>query len=325
MTGPAVSVVICAYTERRWPDLVAAVASIREQDRPAAEILLVVDHNPSLAARARVVLSDVAVRESPRRRGLSGARNTALDHATGDIVVFIDDDACARPDWLAQLVAPYADPSTLAVGGLAVPRWPSGEAPAVLPPELWWIVGCSFTGQHPASTGEGVVDVRNVMGCSMSFRRSVLVAVGGFAEDMGRVGATPLGCEETDVCIRLRQRHPEGRIVLTPAGVVDHRVGADRVGWGYLLRRSWSEGVSKAVLARRVGAADGLSTERSYVLEVLPGALRRELRCGARAWIGGQASEAGRRGSAAAAVVLALAATAAGYLRGRVGRRRRSR
>jgi glucosyl-dolichyl phosphate glucuronosyltransferase len=154
--------------------------------------------------------------------------------------------------------------------------------------------------------------VRNLMGCTMSVRRETFAQVGGFTEDLGRIGRIPLGCEETEFCIRLRQVYRKAgrpaRIVLEPAAKVDHRVSPDRVSWGYLRRRSWSEGLSKATVARLVGADDALSTERAYVTRILPGALVRELRAG--------------RLASVAAIVAALAWTTAGYVRGAVSRPR---
>ncbi|MEK8170228.1 hypothetical protein NKH77_12175 [Streptomyces sp. M19] len=43
--------VICAYTADRWDDVLAAVASVGAQSRPAHETLVVVDHNASLRER----------------------------------------------------------------------------------------------------------------------------------------------------------------------------------------------------------------------------------------------------------------------------------
>jgi glucosyl-dolichyl phosphate glucuronosyltransferase len=321
-TAPAVtaSVVICVYTEKRWDDIVEAVASVRAQDVAPVEVLVVVDHNPALLERATemftnsATFTDPGVRVLPNagKQGLSGARNTAVAEAAGDVLVFLDDDAAARPGWLAALLAPYADPDVAGVGGVAHPRWPRTR-PRVLPGdapydpdatgELDWIVGCTYTGQ-PTERAE----VRNLMGCNMSLRREVFDRVGGFAEDLGRIGRNPLGCEETELCIRAHQAYARDgracRIVFEPAAAVDHRVSADRVEWAYLLRRSWSEGLSKAAVAKLVGAGDGLSTERSYVARVLPAAVLRELK--------------ERRVSSAAAVVTALAFTSAGYLRGKL-------
>ena len=48
-----VSVIVCAYTEDRWELMIRAVASLQQQELPPAEIVLVVDHNPSLLERAR--------------------------------------------------------------------------------------------------------------------------------------------------------------------------------------------------------------------------------------------------------------------------------
>ena len=48
-----VSIVICAYTEDRWPELVAAVDSVRQQTTLPYEIILVIDHHPQLLLRAR--------------------------------------------------------------------------------------------------------------------------------------------------------------------------------------------------------------------------------------------------------------------------------
>lgn len=307
---PGVSVVICVYTEKRWDDIVAAVDSVTSQDVRVDEVLLVVDHNPTLLDRARRAFpAGVRVLANVQRQGLSGARNTAVAAATGEVVVFLDDDAAARPGWLRALLVPYADPDVVAVGGVAHPRFPAGR-PVLLPSggtgddatgELDWIVGCSYTGQPTTRA-----DVRNLMGCSMSVRREVFDRVGGFAEDLGRVGRNPLGCEETEFCIRVRQAYRRAgraaRIVFEPAAEVDHRVTADRVRWFYLRRRSWSEGLSKAAVARLVGSDAALATERAYVATVLPAAVARELRAG--------------RPVAAGAIVAALLTTGAGYLRG---------
>jgi glucosyl-dolichyl phosphate glucuronosyltransferase len=313
-TAPAATVVICVYTDKRWDDIMEAVESVAAQDVPAAETIVLVDHNDALLSRAEQAFGPRGVRVLPNAhaQGLSGGRNTAIAAAAGDVVVFLDDDAAARPGWLAALLAPYSDPTVVAVGGVAHPRWP-GTRPAVLPGaepgngdatgELDWIVGCTYTGQ-PTEQAE----VRNLMGCNMSFRREVFERVGGFAEDIGRIGKNPLGCEETELCIRARQVYAAAgekiRIVFEPRAIVDHRVSEDRVEWAYLRRRSWAEGLSKAAVSKLVGSDDALETERSYVAKILPAAVLRELK--------------DKRVASAAAVVTALAFTSAGYVRGKL-------
>jgi GT2 family glycosyltransferase len=326
----SVSVVVCAYTMRRWQELVAAVASVQRQSVRATEIIVVADHNPELAGLAKAEfagrLCPVRVAENRHERGLSGARNTALEETGADVVAFLDDDAVAHRHWLERLLACYDSPDVLAVGGAAWPIWPSQRRPAPLPPALGWVVGCSFSGQAPGDGRRAErAEVRNLMGCNMSFRQSVFEAVGGFSEGIGRLADTPLGCEETELCIRLRQQRPGARIVFERSATIWHRVGPERVTWRYLRRRCWAEGMSKAFIGTVVGAADGLASERGYVARILPAAMAAEVRSAWRAVFGLDLAALRRGAGGVVAVPFALAVTALGYLRGRANLRNRAR
>lgn len=264
MSGADLAVVICAYTEERWEDLRAAVTSVLDQSTPPAELVVVIDHNEELLGRAVEELPGARVVPNTGPKGLSGARNTGIEQSVAPIVAFLDDDAEAEPDWTERLVAPYADPLVLGVGGWAVPDW-RGGTPDWFPEEFWWVVGCSYRGL-PTTTAP----VRNLIGCNMSVRRDVLVAVGGFDVGLGRTADRPLGCEETELCIRATDLHPGGRFVLEPSARVHHKVPAARTRWSYFRDRCRAEGVSKAWVARRVGSDSALASERVHALKVLP-------------------------------------------------------
>jgi GT2 family glycosyltransferase len=300
MVTPTVSVIVCAYTQRRWDDLQAAVDAVIALPE-ATEVILVIDHEPELLARARDRWPHLTVIPNQATRGLSGARNTGVAAAAGEIVAFVDDDAVAESDWLRFLLPPFADPEVVAVGGLARPVWPQG-GPSMFTDELLWIVGCSYRGLPTVPS-----DVRNVMGSSMAFLKSSVVGAGGFNPDTGRVGRVPLGCEETELCIRISQADPAARIRFEPRAVVNHRVTPDRVTWSYLRRRSFYEGVSKAALSRELGHGDALSTESSYLASVIPRAILREVR---------QLPTGG--GARAAGIVLSVVSTVAGFAFGTV-------
>jgi GT2 family glycosyltransferase len=267
----------------------------------------VVDHNRPLLDRAQAAFPEVQVVPNTGRRGLSGARNTGVSHAIGDIVAFLDDDARAEPDWLQRLAAGYSNPSVVGVGGAATPLWPQ-RRPRWLPPEFDWVVGCSFAGMP-----EALAPVRNLIGANMSFRREVFGNVGGFTDGLGRVGSRPLGCEETELGIRLRQWRPGARLVYEPAAVVRHRVTADRTAWRYFCSRCYAEGVSKAMVSRLVGARDALETERRYVRSVLPRAIVRGFDPRRHDRFGGIATTV--------AILAGLGLAAAGYVRGRLALR----
>jgi len=302
-----VSVVICAYTEARWADLVGAVRSVLEQTVRPLEVIVVCDHNARLLERVPAELPLVTAVANTERRGLSGARNSGVRAAGGEIVAFLDDDARAAPDWLEALLEPYQDPRVMGVGGAVEPLWPDGR-PRRFPAEFDWVVGCSYRGL-PA----GRSPVRNPIGANMSLRRGVFAAVGGFLTDVGRVGGWPLGCEETELCIRVRRRLPGSVIVYEPRARVRHQVTQERLCWRYFRRRCYSEGLSKAVVARHAGWQAGLASERSYATRTLPRGVARGL---ADAALGGDAAGLARAG----AIVAGLGITTLGYAVGRVRR-----
>jgi GT2 family glycosyltransferase len=303
-----VSVIVCAYTLDRWGDLAAAVASLRRQSRPPTEIIVVIDHNPQLFSRVIAAWPDVAALENEEARGLSGARNTGVRAASGDVIAFLDDDAQAEPDWLDHLVAAYDDGRVLGVGGAILPAWEVGR-PAWFPQEFDWVVGCTYKGM-PAQTARQ----RNLIGANMSFRRALFAAVGYFQTDMGRIGARPLGCEETELCIRGAQKLPGAHYLFEPRARVHHRVPRSRATWRYFVSRCYSEGLSKAQVSDRVGAGDGLSAERSYTLRTLPAGVVRGF---ADALLKRDLDGIRR----AAAIVAGLGITGIGYLRGRLAHR----
>lgn len=306
--GPSVSVVICAYTMDRWDDIVDAVRSVEAQETPALETILVVDHNPALLERVRAEIGGVVAVENLEARGLSGARNSGVAVARGDVVAFLDDDAWAEPAWLSLLLAVYRDPQVIGAGGGIAPAWQRGR-PRWWPDEFDWVVGCSYRGL-PRERAE----VRNMIGANMSFRRSTLQAAGPFLHGIGRIGTRPLGGEETELAIRARRGSPGGRIVYEPAARVNHRVPASRGTARYFVSRCYAEGLSKAAIAKLVGTDSALASERSYAVRTLGAGVLRHA--------GDVVRRRDLHGLARAAwIVIGLAATVSGFAVGRLSAR----
>jgi GT2 family glycosyltransferase len=311
---PSAAVIICAYDPRRWDDLVSAVASVRAQDHGPDELVVVVDHNEALEERARKEL-DVTVLSNAFARGASGGRNTGANAVQSEILVFLDDDAAAGDErWLSTLLGWYGDQDVVAVGGAAIPAWEGGERPAWFPPSFLWIVGCSYDGQpvEPAV-------VRNLWACNMSVRRQAFLDVGSFRTEIGGVkGQVTLGCEETELCIRLGH---VGRIVYDPRARVNHSVSSGRQTWSYFRRRCWSEGVSKSQVVAAVAeqsAPQTLSVESAYATRVLPLAWWRSVRAAGRRTPGSW----GAIGAIPAGLAITSTAYLVGVAKGRAPRKK---
>jgi glucosyl-dolichyl phosphate glucuronosyltransferase len=305
MSMLSVSVVICAHTERRWDDTLAAVASVRSQSHPAKDVIIVVDHNRALYERLKSVLTDVIVVENREQQGLSGGKNTGIAMASGQVVAFLDDDAIADADWLKFLVDSYEEPGVVGVGGLTLPKWDT-QRPSWFPEEFDWVVGCTYVGMPTQRA-----PVRNVMGGNASFRREIFNEVGGFRSGIGRAqGKRPLGCEETEFCIRLTQQLPGAILLFDHRATIWHRVKAERCRFAYYWSRCYAEGLSKAMVTSSVGANDGLSSERHYSTRTLP----RGVVSGLAATVHGDRTGLGRAG----AIIAGLASATAGYAVGKL-------
>ena len=300
-----ISVVVCTYTDRRWDELVAGISALQAQTLEPHEILVVVDHNPQLLERVTSELSGTVTLASAGPPGLAGSRNTGVRAATGSVVAFIDDDAVPELDWLERLADAYDDPAVAGVGGSIDPNW-STARPAWFPPEFDWVVGCTYRGLP-----EGRATVRNLIGANMSFRREIFEHL-EFFHGLGHANGRSLGGEETDFCIRVMQAFPESRIVYEPSARVRHYVPPERERFSYFMQRCYIEGVSKGVLARRVGSGTGLASERKYV-RAIPAAALHALTTGVR-----NRHPATALGAGAAAI--GVGAAASGYAMSRLRR-----
>jgi glucosyl-dolichyl phosphate glucuronosyltransferase len=297
------SVIICVYTEKRWNDILDAVASVQQQSTPPREIIIVVDHNPPMFQRVLAEIPGVIAVENSETQGLSGARNSGLAVAQGNLIAFLDDDATAEPDWLERMSRCCVDPEVMGAGGTVEPEW-LGKQPRWFPVDFYWVRGCSYQ-KRP----EKPVVVRNPFGGCTCYKRELFEAVGGFTTGIGRVGTNPMGGEETELCIRGHQHWPERVFLYDPQARIHHRIPAIRATWSYFRSRCYAEGLSKATIAGRVGSKDGLSSERSYIISSLLGGVLRGLRD-----MLFQRDVTGLQ--RAAAIAAGLATTVAGYLVG---------
>jgi glycosyltransferase involved in cell wall biosynthesis len=139
MDRPSVTVII--PTVGRLSLLPEALWSVRQQTVPVSQLLVIVDNpDPSVQAQVSALgegIAGFACYTLPEGRGVSAARNLGLEHATGEYVVFLDDDDLLHPEMVERALQMFdAEPGLgVAVGRYQVLFTPSAlaEYPAVFP------------------------------------------------------------------------------------------------------------------------------------------------------------------------------------------------
>ncbi len=169
-----ISVILCTHRRPQYiHDVLGGLAHLD----PAPHEVVVVDNDPGEHdCRAIVEAAGFRyVRED--RRGLDNARNTGVRHATGDIVIFTDDDCVPWPAWLRSVPATFADPLVGAMSGPAFP-WkldtPSRVRMERQAPLSRGLNRLEYTWHSISINHAGGVG----FGANMAFRKSVLAELG---------------------------------------------------------------------------------------------------------------------------------------------------
>ena len=183
----------------------------------------------------------LSVTASKQRRGSPRAKNDGAKMATGEILLFVDDDVVVRDGWLQRIVDGYSD-GVVGVGGSEVKTRPPG-----ILRRLWFKLNGNASGrvtrggQVISNFSAKTLTVQQVdclAGANMSFRRDEFFRVGGFDEMFGGNAYR----EETDLCVRLSKN---GLLLFQPSAVVDHHEDAsggnsskDLRDWNYWYHRN---------------------------------------------------------------------------------------
>lgn len=257
---PALSVVVCTHERPRY--LTACLEGLARQDAlscGATTEIIVVDSasEPGSAAEIKRIAQDAnAILLREEQPGLSRARNRGLAEARAPWTAYLDDDSVPEPDWLRNLIARIRvlPPDAAAVGGRILPEWES-------PLPVWWPTSLRgvLTIVEWEGAGEVGVDLPpevDIYGANMAFGTEALRRVGGFPEDLGRVGGRLLSGEEVEVVERLR--NAGYRCFYEGAATVRHYIQAERLRPAWLLSRLHWQGATDALRDRARHASSRL-------------------------------------------------------------------
>ena len=264
MALPSVSVAICTK-DRAW-SLAMCLESLErlqfpnEGDTPAFEIL-VVDNAPSDSSTKDLVQSLRAARYVLESKpGLDFARNTAVRHATGDYLAFLDDDVTVDSAWFDGLAAALAtNPDAGGVTGSVMPMELGTRAQILFEERGGFNRGFGSRRNHQ----DAIANVSHPCdagmfgaGCNMAFRRDLLLEIGLFDEALD-TGAPLPGGGDLDIFYRVLRAGKA--LVYQGSMAVYHRHRRDYKG---LRRQMWTWGQGYLAFAAKTHQTDAANRFR---------------------------------------------------------------
>jgi glycosyltransferase involved in cell wall biosynthesis len=242
------TVALVAYNSS--PVLIDCLKQLRAQrDTDAKEIEIILIDNGGLE-RIRDRFSefvDLHIRMK-ENVGLCPARNVGIAHAAGDIMSFVDDDGVVDGQYFAAASRHFDDPRVVALRGRIFAR-----------NHRYFSTVATHYDRGPAVLEDGLVTEGNCM-----IRKSALMELGGFAENLSPHEGSELSC-------RFIAKFPELRIIYAPDVVMHHD-----------FCESWGQFVRKAYVYRN--ARDMFASADPELRPAAEAFLARRFPVGRRAW-----------------------------------------
>ena len=246
-----ISAIVCTHNRAEY--LKWAVESLLKQALPREDYEVIVVDNASTDNTKNVIGSLVGQPDGLLRYvfeeqlGLSAARNRGLKEARGRYVAFLDDDAVACGTWLEGILDIFEslDPTPGCVSGKILPIW-EGARPEWLEKRLEGHLALQDWGDEAHFIGSR----EWFAGANVSYPKDILEEAGGFDVSLGRIGNNLLSMEEN--LVREKLEAMGYAYYYDPAVMVEHHIRTERLNRDWFVRRSYWNGVSQAVIDRKV-------------------------------------------------------------------------
>lgn len=193
---PTISVVI--NTINRANELSRTLDSFRWQTyRDKFEVIVV--NGPSTDHTQQVIdswIPQIRAAVCPAAN-LSASRNIGIRISSADVVAFVDDDSIPEPEWLEQIGRAYRDPEVAAVGGRVYDHTGVQFQSEYCMVDRFGNATMAPSRPMPQRSFPSSFVFPHLLGTNSSFRRDVLIQIGGFDEEFDYY------LDETDVCLRV--------------------------------------------------------------------------------------------------------------------------
>jgi glucosyl-dolichyl phosphate glucuronosyltransferase len=272
-----ISVVI--PTHNRADQLQTAIDSLIPLRDEAALEIVVVDNNSTDATREVAQGYAGVVRYVfEGRTSFSRARNTGGEAASGDVLLYLDDDVIVQPGSLKNLAEVFAShPDGGVLAGRILPRFTAEPPPWTLACQQSFNGWSLFSGADTPSRREAFQEVESACGPMLAVRKSVFQLVGGFPPDTLGVETNRggklfnklyVGPGDYGLCHLARRQGY--KIYYHPAISVFHVIPPIRFTVSFWRSRMIGEGYHEAITQRaffRLGAAAALKKRLEFLVK----------------------------------------------------------
>jgi glycosyltransferase involved in cell wall biosynthesis len=182
------------------------------------------DHTETVVREAAAWLPVRYIREDTI--GVSFARNRIVAEATGEAILWTDDDVLVEPNWARVLIQTFNDTGAHWVFGRAEAAWPDGKTPGWFSPKIAGLFALLDYGPSPFVATDVA---RPFYGLNFSGLRQSHRELGGFRTDFGPRGDRGGGGTAEDTDLNDRALAGGMKIVYQPAALVRHMISRARV------------------------------------------------------------------------------------------------
>lgn len=241
-----VSIVICTYN--RFELLQENIFNIiNNVDGSCEAEVLIIDNNSTDKTYERIKkciiendFNNIKVFQEIRQ-GLSFARNHGLELSTGDIVVYLDDDAFPSKGWLKTIISRFEKDGVRVLGGEVLPKYEIDR------PE--WL-GNPILGLYSVMELEKgfypLASPLHPLGANMAFDRRIIEKI-LFPIELGRKGDSLMSGEESYVFSEIRKSGVD--IYYDSDMSVKHFISKQRLTKDWIISRHKFEGKTKKQLS----------------------------------------------------------------------------
>lgn len=249
------TITLTRYAEPNWLFTQTLDSIAAQQDVQAT--VLVLDQQNDCDIRAlckRLSGKDIVFLYDPiPAKSLSYARNVAIQKCETDILLYLDTDAIASPDWAKCLGETLSQQSVALAGGKIIPLW--HKRPSFLQKSQTVLDQYSML-----DLGDNEKEVHRIVGANFGLNKATLGDLALFDENLGRRDGKLYSGEESALC---KSALDAGlKVVYSGAAVVEHQVLPERIKFSWIATRMYYQGMSSA----QRGGAPAPSNKGNYTV-----------------------------------------------------------